>query len=215
MRSKEDANDYRYFPDPDLLPVVIDDTLIEKMRAELPELPEAKVARYVSELHLSKYDAEVLVADAETTIYFEQASVGTNAKSVANWITSELFGKLNKNSMSLHECKITPLMLRDLVSMIEAGTISGKIAKSVFEEMFSSGEAPEKIVEDKGMLQVSDSDSILKIIDEVILANPDSLEAYRAGKDRLLGFFVGQVMKISGGKANPSMVNDLLKEKLK
>ena len=214
MRSKEDANDYRYFPDPDLLPVVIDDELIEKMRAELPELPEAKTQRYVAQLNLSKYDAEVLVADEETAIYFEQASLGTNAKTVANWITSELFGKLNKSSMTLAQCKITPEMLRSMVDMIEDGTISGKIAKTVFEEMFLSGETAEKIVKDQGLTQVSDRASIEPIIDEVIAANQDSVEAYRSGKDKLFGFFVGQVMQKTGGKASPVMVNELLKEKL-
>jgi aspartyl-tRNA(Asn)/glutamyl-tRNA(Gln) amidotransferase subunit B len=190
MRSKEDANDYRYFPDPDLLPVVIDEELIEKMRAELPELPEAKTQRYVAQLNLSKYDAEVLVADEETAIYFEQASLGTNAKTVANWITSELFGKLNKSSMTLAQCKITPEMLRSMVNMIEDGTISGKIAKTVFEEMFLSGETAEKIVKDQGLTQVSDRASIEPIIDEVIAANQDSVEAYRSGKDKLLDFLL-------------------------
>ncbi|MDP4708825.1 MAG: Asp-tRNA(Asn)/Glu-tRNA(Gln) amidotransferase subunit GatB [Rickettsiaceae bacterium] len=214
MRSKEDANDYRYFPDPDLLPVRVDDVLIEKLRAELPELPDAKIHRYVSELGLSQYDAEVIVADEDIAKYFEEASAGANAKNVANWISSELFGRLNKNSMMLSECKITPVMIRDLVALIEKGTISGKIAKTVFEEMFESGDAAEKIVEAKGLVQVSDRSSIAPIIDEVIAANPDSVEAYRSGKDKLFGFFVGQVMKKTGGKASPSMVNELLKEKL-
>jgi aspartyl-tRNA(Asn)/glutamyl-tRNA(Gln) amidotransferase subunit B len=214
MRSKEDANDYRYFPDPDLLPVRIDDALIKKLRAELPELPDAKINRYVSELGLNRYDAEVIVADEETARYFEEASIGTNAKIVANWISSELFGKLNKNSMTLGECKITPSMIRELVLLIEKGTISGKIAKTVFEEMFDSGDAAEKIVKEKGLTQVSDRASIEPIIDEVIAANPDSVEAYRNGKDKLFGFFVGQVMKKTGGKASPSMVNEILREKL-
>jgi len=214
MRSKEDANDYRYFPDPDLLPVRVDDALIEKLRAELPELPDTKIHRYVSELGLSQYDAEVIVADEDIAKYFEEASAGANAKNVANWISSELFGRLNKNSIALSECKITPVMIRDLVALIEKGTISGKIAKTVFEEMFESGDAAEKIVEAKGLVQVSDRSSIEPIIDEVIAANPDSVEAYRSGKDKLFGFFVGQVMKKTGGKASPSMVNELLKEKL-
>lgn len=214
MRSKEDANDYRYFPDPDLLPVRVDDALIEKLRAELPELPDAKIHRYVSDLGLSQYDAEVIVADEDIAKYFEEASAGANAKNVANWISSELFGRLNKNSMALSECKITPVMIRDLVALIEKGTISGKIAKTVFEEMFESGDAAETIVEAKGLVQVSDRSSIEPIIDEVIAANPDSVEAYRSGKDKLFGFFVGQVMKKTGGKASPSMVNELLKEKL-
>jgi aspartyl-tRNA(Asn)/glutamyl-tRNA(Gln) amidotransferase subunit B len=214
MRSKEDANDYRYFPDPDLLPVRVYDALIEKLRAELPELPDAKIHRYVSDLGLSQYDAEVIVADEDIAKYFEEASAGANAKNVANWISSELFGRLNKNSMALSECKITPVMIRDLVALIEKGTISGKIAKTVFEEMFESGDAAETIVEAKGLVQVSDRSSIEPIIDEVIAANPDSVEAYRSGKDKLFGFFVGQVMKKTGGKASPSMVNELLKEKL-
>lgn len=214
MRSKEDANDYRYFPDPDLLPVRVDDELIEKMRAELPELPDAKIYRYVSDLGLNNYDAEVLVADEYTSKYFEEAMEGANAKLVANWITSELFGRLNKNSMSLAECKVKPKMIRDLVALIEKGTISGKMAKVVFEEMFESGGDPEKIVKDKGLVQVSDRGSIEPIIDEIIAANPDSVEAYRGGKDKLFGFFVGQVMKKTGGKASPQMVNEILKEKL-
>ncbi len=214
MRSKEDANDYRYFPDPDLLPVRVDEELIEKLRAELPELPDAKISRYVSELGLNQYDAEVIVADEETAGYFEEASTGANAKIVANWISSELFGRLNKNSMMIGECKITPSMIRDLVLLIEKGAISGKIAKIVFEEMFDSGDTAEKIVKEKGLTQVSDRASIEPIIDEVIAANPDSVEAYRNGKDKLFGFFVGQVMKKTGGKASPSMVNEILKEKL-
>lgn len=214
MRSKEDANDYRYFPDPDILPVRVDDALIEKLRAELPELPDAKINRYISEMGLSQYDAEVIVADEDTAKYFEEASSGANAKNVANWLSSELFGRLNKNSMTLAECKITPTMLRDLVALIEGGTISGKIAKVVFEEMFDSGDDAAKIVKDKGLTQVSDRNSIEPIIDEVIAANPDSVAAYKGGKDKLFGFFVGQIMKKTGGKASPSMVNDILKEKL-
>ncbi len=214
MRSKEDANDYRYFPDPDLLPVVVEDELIEKMRGELPELPDEKIARYVSDLGLSNYDAEVLVATEETAKYFEEACKGTNAKTVANWITSELFGRLNKHSIPLDECKIKPEMIKEMVALIEDGTISGKIAKTVFEEMFESGKGASVIVEEKGLKQVSDRGSIEPIIDEIIAANPDSVEAYRGGKDKLFGFFVGQVMKKTGGKASPQMVNELLKEKL-
>ncbi|RTK92666.1 MAG: Asp-tRNA(Asn)/Glu-tRNA(Gln) amidotransferase subunit GatB [Rickettsiales bacterium] len=215
MRSKEDANDYRYFPDPDLLPVVIDDELIEKLRSELPELPDAKINRYINDLDLSKYDAEVLVADEETTEYFEEASKSTNAKIVANWITSELFGKLNKSGLKLSECKITPRMLCEMVSMIDEGVISGKIAKIVFEEMFNSGLSAEQIVKDKGLTQVSDASSIIPIIDQVIAENSEFVNEYRNGKEKLFGFFVGKVMQKSGGKASPSLVNDLLKDKLK
>ncbi|CAN0594768.1 unnamed protein product, partial [Ectocarpus sp. 12 AP-2014] len=214
MRSKEDANDYRYFPDPDLLPVHIDEELITKLKADLPELPAEKVRRYVSELGLNQYDAGVIVADIDIAKYFEEASAGANAKLVANWISSELFGRLNKHSITLSECKITPKMLKNLVALIDDGTISGKIAKNVFEEMFESGQEPDKIVEDKGLKQVSDRGSIEPIIDEIIAANPESVEAYRAGKDKLFGFFVGQIMKKTGGKASPQMVNEILKEKL-
>lgn len=215
MRSKEDANDYRYFPDPDLLPVVIDDELIEKLRSELPELPDAKINRYINDLELSKYDAEVLVADEETTEYFEEASKLTNAKIVANWITSELFGKLNKSGIKLSECKITPQMLCEMVRMIDQGVISGKIAKIVFEEMFNSGLSAEQIVKEKGLTQVSDASSIIPIIDQVIAENAEFVNEYKNGKEKLFGFFVGKVMQKSGGKASPSLVNDLLKDKLK
>ncbi|MFK7973251.1 MAG: Asp-tRNA(Asn)/Glu-tRNA(Gln) amidotransferase subunit GatB [Rickettsiaceae bacterium] len=215
MRSKEEANDYRYFPDPDLLPVVIDDQLIEKMRNELPELPEAKMNRYIADCGLSNYDAEVLVSDEDIATYFEEASKGVSTKTVANWITSELFGLLNKNAISLSDCKIKPDMLNQMVQLIENGTISGKIAKIVFEEMFISGAPAKQIIADKGLTQVSDRASIEPIIDEVITKNMDSVTAYKNGKTKLFGFFVGQVMKQTGGKASPKMVNDILQEKLK
>lgn len=214
MRLKENSNDYRYFPDPDLLPVYVDDALIDKLRSELPELPDAKIERYVKEFGLSQYDAEVIVADEEIAKYFEEASIGVNHKIVANWICSELFGKLNKNNIELAECKITPIMIRELVTLIENGTISGKIAKSIFEEMFESGENPKKIVKAQGLVQLADSNALESIIDEIIAAHPDSVAEYRNGKEKLFGFFVGQVMKKTGGKANPQMVNDLLKVKL-
>lgn len=214
MRSKENANDYRYFPDPDLLPVHVSDELIAKMKDELPELPDQKIDRYKSQLGLSAYDAEVLVSDEEITHYFEEAIEGTNAKLVANWLTSELFGYLNKNSMSIADCKITPKMLRDMVILIEKGVISGKIAKTVFEDMFNTGLEAEKIVEEKGLMQLSDRNLIEPIIEEIISANSDSADAYKAGKTKLFGFFVGQVMKKTGGKASPQLVNEILREKL-
>jgi len=214
MRSKEDANDYRYFPDPDLLPVRVDDALIAKMKDELPELPDAKINRYVSKLGLSNYDAEVIVSDSDTAKYFEEAISGANPKIIANWISSELFARLNKNGMTLDECKITPSMLSELVSLIEKKTISGKIAKVVFEEMFSSGKNAADIVKEKGLVQMSDRSSIEPIIDEIIEANPESVEGYRSGKEKLFGFFVGQVMKKTAGKASPQVVNEILKEKL-
>lgn len=214
MRLKENSNDYRYFPDPDLLPVYVDEALIEELRTRLPELPDAKIERYVKEFGLSQYDAEVIVADEVTAKYFEAASLGVNPKTVANWICSELFGKLNKNNIELAECKITPIMIRELVTLIENATISGKIAKSIFEEMFESGENPKKIVKAKGLVQLADSSALEPIIEEIIAAHPDSVAEYRNGKEKLFGFFVGQVMKKTGGKANPQMVNDLLKAKL-
>lgn len=214
MRSKEDANDYRYFPDPDLLPVHVEEELIERLRSELPELPDAKITRYVKEFGLNQYDAEVIVADEETAKYFEEASVGVNPKLVANWISSELFGKLNKTNMELSDSKVSPAMIKELVLLIEDGTISGKIAKSVFEDMFDSGDSPKKIVKEKGLIQVSDSNTLVPIIEKIIADNPDSVAEYKNGKDKLFGFFVGLVMKQTSGKASPQMVNDLLKEKL-
>ena len=215
MRSKEDANDYRYFPDPDLLPVIVDDQLIAKLQSELPELPDAKINRYIFDLALSKYDAEVLVADEETAQYFEEARMGTNAKMVANWISSELFGRLNKHSITLSACKIKPAMLRNLVELIENNIISGKIAKIVFDEMFTTGQEPEQIIKEQCLTQVSNIEEIESIIEQIITENTNSVEAYKSGKNQLLGFFVGQVMKQTGGKANPQIVNDLLKEKLR
>lgn len=214
MRSKEDAHDYRYFPDPDLLPVILEQEFIDKIASELPELPDAKIKRYMDDFGLTEYDASVLCEDKLVADYFEEAAKDVNAKMVANWITSELFGMLNKENIELQDSKIKPTHINKLVSLIDNGTISGKIAKVVFEEMFASGDIPEKIIEAKALVQVSDEGSIKKIIEEVLAENPDSVEGYKSGKDKLFGFFVGQIMKKSGGKANPSVVNDLLKEML-
>lgn len=214
MRLKEESHDYRYFPDPDLLPIVLSEELIEQLARELPELPHAKIKRYIAEYSLNTYDAEVLAADEHVAYYFEAAVTLCSPKILANWIISELFGQLNKNSISLNECKITPKMLAQMVKLIEDGVISGKIAKVVFETMFETGEQPEKIIKEKGLVQMSDSGILSAIIDEILSENPDSVAAYKSGKDRLFGFFVGQVMKKTEGKANPSLVNDLLKERL-
>lgn len=214
MRLKEESYDYRYFPDPDLLPIVLSEELIEQLARELPELPDAKIKRYIAEYSLNTYDAEVLAADEQVAYYFEAAVTLCNPKILANWIISELFGQLNKNSISLNECKITPRMLAQMVKLIEDGVISGKIAKVVFETMFETGEQPEKIIKEKGLVQMSDSGILSAIIDEILSENPDSVAAYKSGKDKLFGFFVGQVMKKTEGKANPSLVNDLLKERL-
>ncbi|MCC8483363.1 MAG: Asp-tRNA(Asn)/Glu-tRNA(Gln) amidotransferase subunit GatB [Rickettsia endosymbiont of Labidopullus appendiculatus] len=214
MRLKEEAHDYRYFPDPDLLPIVISEELIEQLAQELPELPDAKIQRYMTEYSLNAYDAEVLVIDEQVAGYFEAAVSLCNPKILANWIISELFGQLNKNSISLSDCKITPKMLAQMVKLIEDGVISGKIAKVVFETMFETGQEPEKIIEEKDLVQMSDSGILNGIIDGILLENPDSVDSYRSGKDKLFGFFVGQVMKKTEGKANPNLVNVLLKEKL-
>lgn len=214
MRLKEESYDYRYFPDPDLLPIVLFEELIEQLARELPELPDAKIKRYIAEYSLNTYDAEVLASDEQVAYYFEAAVTLCNPKILANWIISELFGQLNKNSISLNECKITPRMLAQMVKLIEDRVISGKIAKVVFETMFETGEQPEKIIKEKGLVQMSDSGILSAIIDEILSENPDSVAAYKSGKDKLFGFFVGQVMKKTEGKANPSLVNDLLKERL-
>lgn len=212
MRLKEESYDYRYFPDPDLLPIVLSEELIEQLARELPELPDAKIKRYIAEYSLNTYDAEVLAADEQVACYFEAAVTLCNPKILANWIISELFGQLNKNAISLNECKINPKMLAQMVKLIEDGVISGKIAKVVFETMFETGEQPEKIIKEKGLVQMSDSAILSAIIEEILSENPDSVSAYKSGKDKLFSFFVGQVMKKTEGKANPNLVNDLLKD---
>ncbi len=214
MRLKEESTDYRYFPDPDLLPVIISDELINKLALELPELPDEKINRYVTEYSLSTYDAEVLATDEAIAYYFESAVDLCDAKILANWIISELFGQLNKNSISLSECKITSKMLAKMIKLIEDGVISGKIAKVIFENMFETGQQPEQIIAEKNLVQISDSDTLNAIIADILSENPDSVIAYKAGRDKLFGFFVGQVMKKTEGKANPSLVNSLLKQNL-
>ena len=217
MRSKEEANDYRYFPDPDLLPVAITDEDIADIRASLPELPEQKKQRYIDELGLSDYNAELLTASRETATYFEAALAAApehNAQ-LANWILGDLAGALNKANIDTSESPITPLMLAQLISRIADNTISGKIAKEVFEAMWQGEGDADSIIEARGLKQITDSGAIESLIDEVIAANPDQVEQFRAGKDKVLGFFVGQVMKQSQGKANPGQVNAMLREKLK
>ena len=216
MRGKEDAHDYRYFPDPDLVPLVISDDWIEDTRLGLPELPEAKVARYQAELGLPAYDAEVLTASRELAEYFEAVlAAGAAAKTAANWVMGEVSRRLNDNSMDITTCPVAPGLLADLLAQMEKGTISGKIAKAVFDEMWQSGKAPAQIVEEQGLVQVSDTGEIEKIIDEIMAANMGQVEEYRGGKEKVFGFFVGQVMRASKGKANPAVVNELLLKKLK
>ncbi|UTW54246.1 Asp-tRNA(Asn)/Glu-tRNA(Gln) amidotransferase subunit GatB [Kordiimonas sp. SCSIO 12610] len=224
MRSKEEAHDYRYFPDPDLLPLEFDDAFIDAARDSLPELPDEKRTRFVEALGLSDYNAGVLVAEKETSDYFEALLDALSAKSkadaakiaskAANWVMGDLFGALNKAGKTITESPVSASQGADLLALVEDGTISGRIAKDVFEVMFETGKDAEAIVEEKGLKQVSDTGEIEKIIDEVIAANPGQVEQYRGGKDKLIGFFVGQVMKATGGKANPGVVNKLLKPKL-
>ncbi len=215
MRGKEEAHDYRYFPDPDLLPLVIDDTWIEAMAEALPELPDEKKARFVNDYGLSAYDAEVLTAARETADYFETGLKNhSNPKGLANWIMVELLGLLNTQGLDITQSPVVPEHLAKLVRLIDNGTISGKIAKTVFEEMAASGKAPEAIVKDKGLVQITDTDAIASAVDAVIAANPQQVAEYRGGKTRVVGFFVGQVMKATKGKANPQMVNEMLKSKL-
>ncbi len=214
MRSKEDAHDYRYFPDPDLYPLVLTQEFVDKIKKTLPELPDEKRERYVREMKLSEYDAAVLTAEKETTEYFEEVAKKTDPKLAANWITAELFGRLNKAGLGIAQSPVSAANTSSLVSMIQDNTISGKIAKQVFDIMFETGDDPKTIVKNHGLEQVTDTGAIEKIVDEVLAANPDKVAEYKGGKDKLFGFFVGQVMKISGGKVNPAMVNDLLKKKL-
>ncbi|MBO7258342.1 MAG: Asp-tRNA(Asn)/Glu-tRNA(Gln) amidotransferase subunit GatB [Alphaproteobacteria bacterium] len=214
MRGKENANDYRYFPDPDLLPVVLTDEYIENIRKNLPELPEAKKARYIGELGLPAYDAGVLTADMETANYFETAAKGHDAKKVANWVMGDLFAYLNKECLPISKSPITAVNLGALVGLIEDNTISGKIAKDVFQLMIETGKAPNTIVEEKGLKQTTDTGAIEKIVDEVMAANPTQVAEIKAGKDKLKGWWVGQIMKASQGKANPALANQILNKKL-
>jgi len=214
MRSKEDAHDYRYFPDPDLLPLVVTQKEVDDLAAALPELPDDIRDRLINDYGLSPYDASVITEERDTAEFYEVASAGQDRKLVANWMTVELFGALNKSGQSLSDCNISPAMLGGLVGLISDGTISGRIAKDVFADMFETGKDAASIVDEKGLKQVSDSGAIEALIDTVIAANMDKVEEYRGGKDKLFGFFVGQVMKQSGGQANPGMVNQILKSKL-
>jgi aspartyl-tRNA(Asn)/glutamyl-tRNA(Gln) amidotransferase subunit B len=217
MRSKEEANDYRYFPDPDLLPVEIDEAFIGAVRASLPELPDEKAARFAHELALSPYDAGVLSASRELGAYFEAvvAKLGaSHAKLAANWVMGELSSALNRDNLEITASRVSPGQLCDLLTRIVDATISGKIAKEVFEAMWSGEGTADAIIEARGLKQITDSGAIEGVIDAVMAANPKQLADYRAGKDKLFGFFVGQVMKATEGKANPAQLNDLLKAKL-
>lgn len=216
MRTKEDAQDYRYFPDPDLLPILVTDEMINKFRAELPELPIARAKRFINEHGLPEYDALVLTSEKELADYYEATSqVSKNHKAASNWIMTELLRELNQANKSILDSPISPASLGQLIGLIDAGTISGKIAKTVFGEMWGSGKDPQAIIKEKNLVQISDTAAVEKIIDEVMTASVQQVADYRSGKTKLFGFFVGAVMKASKGQANPEVVNKLLTEKLK
>ncbi|MEG8013880.1 Asp-tRNA(Asn)/Glu-tRNA(Gln) amidotransferase subunit GatB [Sphingomonas sp. 22R3R2A-7] len=214
MRSKEDAHDYRYFPDPDLLPLVLDDAFLEECRASLPELPDAKRARYEA-LGITAYQATVLTAEVEAARWFDALlDAGVKPAAAANWTTSELFGALNRTGKDIANSPVSPAQAAELLGLIADGTLSGSLAKQVFEVMLETGDGAAKVVEDRGLKQTSDTGAIEKVIAEVMAANADKVADYRGGKDKLFGFFVGQTMKAMGGKANPAVVNEVLKSAL-
>ncbi len=216
MRSKEEANDYRYFPDPDLLPVVLDEAFIEEVRASLPELPDEKAARLMREYGLSEYDAGVLTASRELAAFYEEvvARLGGEPKLAANWVMGDVAALLNKEGLEIAQSRVSAARLAGLLLRIRDNTISGKIAKDVFEAMWADGGDADTVIESRGLRQITDSAAIERAIDEVMARNPGQLAEYRAGKDKLFGFFVGQVMRATGGKANPAQLNELLRKKL-
>jgi aspartyl-tRNA(Asn)/glutamyl-tRNA(Gln) amidotransferase subunit B len=216
MRSKEEAHDYRYFPDPDLPPLKIEREWVEQLKADLPELPDQAQQRLMEQYGLPPYDAAILTLTPEFLEYFDQClSLYNDAKQVSNWMMGELSKYLNQYDIEIHDCKIKPVALTRLLTLIDEGTISGKMAKDVFAEMFATGKEPDVVVKEKGMVQISDESTLLKMIDGIIEANPGVVEDYRKGKEKAFGFFVGQVMKATKGQANPAVVNSLLKERLK
>jgi aspartyl-tRNA(Asn)/glutamyl-tRNA(Gln) amidotransferase subunit B len=214
MRSKEDAHDYRYFPDPDLLPLELDDAFLDECRGSLPELPDAKRKRYEA-AGISAYQAAVLTAEVEAARWFDALlETGTKPVAAANWTTSELFGALNRTGKDIEHSPVSPAQAAELLGLVADGTLSGSLAKQVFEVMLETGDSPAKIVEERGLKQTSDTGAIDAVIAEIMAANADKVADYRGGKDKLFGFFVGQTMKAMGGKANPAVVNELLKTAL-
>ena len=214
MRSKEDAHDYRYFPDPDLLPLEVSDDYINQLKNEIPELPDEKKKRFIEKFELSSYEANILVSDIETSKYFEEVIKNSDVKLATNWITGELFAVLNEKNLEISESPVSSNNLSKLINLIKDGTISGKIAKTIFEEMINGDQDPQKIVEEKGLKQESDPKALEELIDKVIMNNADKVKEYKSGKDKLFGFFVGQAMKESKGKGNPQLINKILKDKL-
>ena len=215
MRSKEDAHDYRYFPDPDLLPLVLEQSFVDKIKNSLPELPDEKKIRLMNDFDLSSYDASIVVSDQDISQYYEEVAKDSDYKLAANWMIVELFGVLNKEGKEIKDSPVSAKNLSKLINLIKDNIISGKIAKTVFEEMVKNNEDPEKIVNEKGMKQQSDPEELKKIIDTILKNNEDKVEQYKAGKDKLFGFFVGEAMKNTQGKGNPKLINDILKEQLK
>tara|TARA_E500000081_G_C6054662_1_gene315373 strand:- start:362 stop:1018 length:657 start_codon:yes stop_codon:yes gene_type:complete len=218
MRSKEDAHDYRYFPDPDLLPLEVSNEFINKLKSEIPELPDDKKKRFIKDFKVSPYEANILVSDIDTAKYFEEVvtKMGKNKdiKLAVNWITGELFAVLNNKNLEISQSPISSKNLAILINLIKNGTISGKIAKTVFELMMDGDKDPQKIVEEKGLKQQSDPKALEALIDKIINDNRQKAIEYKQGKEKLFGFFVGQAMKASGGKANPQLINEILKKKL-
>ena len=215
MRSKEEAHDYRYFPDPDLVPVVLNETWVEEIKKTIPELPEQKRERFVIEYNLPEYDAGVLTSSRELANYFEKCtSLFSKPKTISNWIMGDLLRELNKSNQAISKCPVSPNALVSLLKLIDEGVISGNIAKSVFEEMYQTGKEPTAIIDEKGLKQITDDKAIDKMVEEVLQANLSQVDEYKRGKEKVLGFLVGQVMKASKGKANPGTVNKLLKEKI-
>ena len=214
MRSKEDAHDYRYFPDPDLLPLKLNQSWIDDLKKDLPELPDEKKARFVEQYKISDYDAEVLTSDRLTSEYFEKVAKHRNAKLAVSWVASELFAILNKLNLTIEKSPVNSDQLGDLIDEIENGIISNRAAKEVFEEMCESSKSVKEIINDKGLVQISDTTEIEKFIDQVLIENPDNVQKYKEGKTKLLGFFIGEVMKATKGKANPGLLNQIVKKKL-
>ncbi|MEJ5172699.1 MAG: Asp-tRNA(Asn)/Glu-tRNA(Gln) amidotransferase GatCAB subunit B, partial [Hydrogenothermaceae bacterium] len=216
MRTKEEAHDYRYFPDPDLLPIVVKEEKIEEIKKSLPELPDQKVERYIREFGLTEYDATVLASDKELALFFEESlkDYSENPKQTANWILNELLGKLNDRGIEIKDSPVKPTHIAQLVKLIQDGTISGKIGKEIFDEVFETGKDPVNIVEEKGLKQISDEGQIRQIVKSVLEKHPNEVQKYKEGNTKLLGFFVGQIMKETKGKANPTLVNKILQEEL-
>ena len=214
MRTKEDAHDYRYFPDPDLLPLELDEDFIEAIRAAMPELPEARRDRFVEELGLSDYDADLLTAERARADYFEAAAAGRDAKQAANWVAGELLGRLNREGLEVEAAPIPAARLGELIDLVGDGTLSGRMGREVFETMWETGKPAAAIVEERGLKQISDTGALEGLVDELLAREAEKADEYRAGRTKLLGFFVGQVMKATGGKANPKVVNELLRTKL-